>query len=370
MTTLIENLRGTRTTSFRFDVLDHAENYLYGLRDVQVGGSIRFDASASVRAGGQITVSDLQDPDVDWLNVRIRPWIIVNGIETPLGVYLCSVPTEQWEDEGRVWAVDMFEKTTILDQDIPEDPETGDPWHYSALVDTNLMEHVVTIINETGEPTPAIIDELGGTVPNYMYWDIGTTRLKIINDLLVAGGFLPLWCDGQGQFRVTPYVSPVDRPPVYDVMEPLGDGINSVTAPDWKRTLDWYAIPNRWVAYAPGDEQVPPGTPGNGRVGVATNENPLDPLSFVNRGRWVTVTETDVDAVNLDLYAQQKLDRARAVYGTFDITHAFLPELTLNSTIRFVNAEANLDVLCVVLETEIPLDPLALCRTTLMEVPL
>lgn len=364
------SLTGSRETEFRFEVLDSNENYLYDLTAVEIsGGSLTYDAFASVRSVGRITVEDLQEPDIDWLNVRLRISIIVNGEATLLGVFLCSVPTERWTDEGRSWAIELMDKLSILDQDTPEDPESGEPWHYSVLVDSPLIQEVIDIIQGTGESTPALQPD-DVLTPNYLFWDIGTSRLKIINDLLEMGGYYPLWCDGQGQYRTSPFVRAAERDPVYSTILPLGDGPQSVTDPSWSRTLDWYDIPNRYIAYKSGDEEVPPGQPGTGEVGVATNENPDDPLSYVNRGRWVTRTETGVEATDLNLYAQQKLDFERAVYGEFDIAHAYMPELVPNATVRVVIEEANLDVLCVITKTDIPLDPLSLCRTTLMEVPL
>lgn len=366
-----EPLTGARVTSFRLDVLDHSENVLGYLTSAEVKGSLTWDANAAIKGNGKITVQDVTDPNIRWDQIRLRPWIIQEygdqRVETPLGVFLCSTPIEQWSDAGLSWEVELLDKNSILDQDIPEDPDTGQPWHYSALSGSNLRDHILAVIGETGEDTPAIKPDSQVT-PNYMFWDIGTTRLKIVNDLLQIGGYMPLWTDGMGQFRVTPYVSPKDRSPVYDLLAPLGDGPNSIQVPDWKRELDWYAIPNRYVAYKAGDGSVPPGTPGNGQVGIATNEDPDDPLGFVQRGRWVTVTETEVEASDLNLYAQMQLDRLRSVGAVYSITHAFLPDLRVNSVVRYVHAEADVSTLCLVLTTDVPLDPLGLCQTTMLEI--
>ena len=72
----------------------------------------------------------------------------------------------------------------------------------------------------------------------------------------------------------------------------------------------------------------------------------------------------------LQAYADRKLAAASGVASKIEVEHAFLPELLINSSVRFdyTQDDVNLSMLCTVQNTKIPLDPTALCRSTLREV--
>ena len=69
-------------------------------------------------------------------------------------------------------------------------------------------------------------------------------------------------------------------------------------------------------------------------------------------------------------YADRKLAAAGAS-SKIDVHHAYLPDLLINSTVRFRYdhpGQGALDMLCTVSNTEVALDPVALCRSMLREV--
>src|SRR5690606_16160208 len=106
---------------------------------------------------------------------------------------------------------------------------------------------------------------------------------------------------------------------------------------------------------------------------VATNTDPESPFSYPSRGRWITQIESDVDAVSqsaLDLITRRKLADATAVTSKLELTHLFLPDLLINTTIRARNDRAGIDQLCTVTNTSVSFDPLGTCSTKLQEVPL
>ena len=110
-------LGGPRASAYRFDLLDNNENLIGELGGVEpTGGSVKWNANASVKSGGQISVVDVGG-NIDWLNVRLRPTASVSAanvdggdVEAPLGVYLPVAPVEDWGPTGRVWEVELLDK--------------------------------------------------------------------------------------------------------------------------------------------------------------------------------------------------------------------------------------------------------------------
>lgn len=359
-------LTGARVTGFRFDLLTNNEEDLGTLDGVE-DGELEWTAFTAIKGGGSLQVTDRGSP-VDWLNVRVRPVVLLSsvGAEEPeehgLGVYLAAAPVEEWDALGLSRKVELLDKLSVLDGDIVTD-SNGDPVTFVAPIGANVIATVVDLIEGAGESAAAI--EPGSKVlAASMTWDVGTSVLQIINELLEAAGYASLWSDGWGQFQVTPYVAPADRPPVYEALSPFTPGDTSVMAPEWQRDRDIYSIPNRYVAISQGsgDEEA--------LVAVATNEDPTSPFSYQARGRWVTRVVTGVEATSqADLLARAKMGLAQAssVTSGISIEHLYLPDLILNSTVRFTNPQAGLDFLCYVTKTSITFDPTALCKSEIRE---
>jgi hypothetical protein len=361
-----EVLSGSRSTEYVFDLMDHTEQLIGSLTNVS-GGSIEWTSGTAIKAGGSITVTDLGQ-QIDWLNVRIRPRCLVSSvgteepIETGLGVYLAAAPVEDWDETGRVWSVELLDKLSLLDGDIVTDLN-GDPVTYVAPVGANVIQIVVDLIEGIGETAPAIVPDTK-VLANSMTWDVGTSILQIINDLLEAAGYASLWTDGWGQFRAEPYVSPANRTPVYEALNPFSKGDGSLMGPKWRNDKDIYGIPNRYVAISQGsgDEES--------LVAVATNEDPSSPFSYQARGRWVTRVVTGVEATSqedLEARALMGLSQASSVTAGISLEHVFLPDLLINRTVKFTNPDAGLDLLCYVTKTSVEFDPTALCKTEIRE---
>src|SRR5699024_6814429 len=103
---------------------------------------------------------------------------------------------------------------------------------YTAPAGASVVGVVRDLIAEAGESTAAIGDD-SATLTSAMMWEAGTTRLRIINDLLDAAGFFSLWVDHAGQYRVTRYVPPAQRPPMYEAVAPFEAGPSSVMSPEF-----------------------------------------------------------------------------------------------------------------------------------------
>lgn len=364
--TLTDVLTGDRVTRFRFDLLDRSDAKIGELTSV-TGGSVEWTAFTAVKGSGRLQVDD-DGSDVDWLNVRIRPAVILEDVEGDqtweyhVGVFVPAAPVEDWSETGRAWEVELLDKLSILDTDVVTD-ESGNPITYVAPVGSNVIALVRSLIEDMGESTVAIEDD-SKVLANSLVWEVGTARLKVINDLLAAAGYASLWCDGEGQYRCIPYVPPASRTPVYQTLAPFTEGERSVLSPRFRNDRDIYSVPNRYVCVGQGDSE------NEALVGVATNENYDSPFSYQNRGRWITKTVTGVEATtqeDLDTRALQHLSQDTSVTSGLAIQHPFLPLLAINETIRFNVPTAGLDLLCYATKTNVPFDATALCQTEIRE---
>lgn len=359
-----------RITEWRFDVLDSDENRIGELGGAQVGGQVDWIQNAAVKGGGQMSVQDVGQ-EIDWLNVRIQPIVTLTElgpdplvVEHSVGIFLPSAPVESWNELGRSWDVELHDKCSILDQDIWVD-EDGLPTTYVAFAGENVIDLVRSLIAETGESSPALVDDPAAVLTSTLTWDVGTTRLQIVNDLLGAIGYFSLWVDGLGQFQASPYVEPAARAPRFSVMAPFEVGPTSLWTPEWTNDRDIYAIPNRFVAISQGDGET------EALVASATNEDPASAYSYPSRGRWITQVDTDVEVASqaaLETYAAMRLSQATSVTSTLTIRHAYLPGLQPNDVVRIVNEEAGLELLAVTRRTEAAFDELATVTSTFAQV--
>jgi hypothetical protein len=364
-------LEAQRVTEFRFEMLSTDEAALGNMRGVQPGGGVEWKANAAIKGGGSMSVLDVGQ-GIDWLNTRIRPWAILTGtnadgstLEVPCGVYIPTAPVEDWTEGGRSWNVELLDKNSILDQDVVTD-EDNIPVTFTLPTGTIALEAVVNLITGAGESAAAIgVGDATESLNNPMTWDVGTSRLKIINDVLSAAGYFSLWVDGYGQYRATQYIVPSQRQPVYETNTPFSRGDNSLMDPSWTRDNDIYSVPNRYVAIGQGDGVT------EAPVAIATNEDPLSPFSYQARGRWITHVVSGVEATSVSelvTRARMGLAQMSAVTSGFSVAHMFLPDIMVNSVVRFTNDLAELDVYCSVSSTSIPFDPAALCKSVLQEV--
>ena len=347
-----EILTGNRATSFRFDLLTSSEAPKGTLSGVS-GGSVDWTANASIKGGGSLSVADAGQA-VDWLNDRVRPVILVDGLdEIALGVFIFSEAPETWSDTGRTWAAALLDKTAILDQDAVDAT-------YVLDAGTVITDAIATLITSTGETNTAITPS-AATLAGALVWDPGTTKLRIVNDLLNVAGYFSLYTDGNGQFRAEPYVKPASRPIRWEFL----DGDTAIYSPDFTKDVDLFSIPNKFIAVGQGDGTTAALT------STATNDDASSPYSTVSRGRTITTVETGVEAADqttLDNYAARRLIELTSPTSSVDVSHAFVPGMAVNNVVRLRSVPAGVDARHVVTKTKVSFDPTALATSTLQEV--
>ena len=348
----MSTLTANRTTTIRVELLTAVEAPAGTLDGVR-GGSVVYTSAKSVHGSASLTVAD-NGQSVDWLTARIRPVVTIAGYgDTALGVFLAAEAPESWGDTGRVWAIKLLDKCTILDQDAVDEA-------YALAAGAVVTDEVVTLIESTGETNIAVTPS-SATLVNPLVWPAGTTKLQIVNDLLSTINYFSLFCNGDGQFRGEPYVKPASRPVVWSFL----DGSDCIYLPGLTKDVDLFAIPNKVIAITQGDGDTAALT------STATNTDPASPYSTVSRGRTITYVVAGVEAADqatLDDFAERRLIELTTPTASIEIQHAFVPDLAFNRAVQFRRTPAGIDARHVVSKTEISLDPTALAKSTLTEV--
>lgn len=362
-------LAGAVVSSYQVDVLDPSGAYLGALQGVSPGGSVTWSSTSAVHGSGSLTVLDIGQ-GVDWLNVLLRPTLTTtspDGVSAqyPLGVWIPAAPTETWTDAGRSWAISLTDTLGYLDRQMATGPN-GAPITYGVASGANVIDAVVQLIQDAGLSATGIVPG-SEALTTAMAWPVGTTRLKVINDLLSAAGYFSLRADRAGLYRADPWVQPSQRTPVYASVNPFTDGESSLMAPDFTRDANIYDVPNRAFGFTTGN-----GTSA-GLSSVQVNVNPNSPYSYAARGnKWFDLVNTNLQATSqaaLDSQTLSLLSQATSVVSTFNVSHLFLPALGMNQAAN-IQTSANyggFEMLCYCTQLTVPLDPSKLCTSTLVE---
>lgn len=370
-------LYGDRTTSYRWEVLTHSAgvDHLIGILDGVSEGALTWNQNAAVKGGGKARVVDLETAQAGMLkisdlqleSVRVRPVCLVEGLpENPLGVFLVSAAAEAWDDTGRVWAIELLDRCTVPSQDKVEQS-------YSVAAGTLILAEVKAILLTCGE---AVVIDAASTkaTSTGMVWDPGTSKLKIINDLLDVAGYNSLWMDGYGNFQMTPRVLPADRSIIYEglgIPRKLVDGEQSIHRSAWDMDRDSFEVPNKVIAI-----QAATGTDTTAIIGTWTNTDPASPYSYPSRGRWIPHTLEGVECpagtgaeilAFLEARARATLIQMSAVQATAKVEHLPIP-VRVSDVLQFAHSAAGVDGRYVITHIQLDTNPLGMMKSTLQEV--
>lgn len=313
------SLHSARRPSWRYTLLDAEDRPLGRLLGVSGG---RCEVVAASRLGGsaQLTIDD-RGQTIDWMSHRVQIIYdpgIAGADPWPVGVFLFTSPSTVRRDDRVTHSVDLLPKMVVPDEDTVEE-------RFSLAAGTPIIATVVALLESTGE-TQIAATTSPATLTSGMVWEAGESKLTIINNLLDAAGYWALWCDGSGQYRVEPYVPPLERPLSWR----FAAGEAAIHEPGWSREQDLANVPNRYVVTGSGSDDTP------ALSAVATNEDPESPYSYQARGRWITRTETGAEGSQavLNLLAQRRLTDAMGPVAKLSVTHAVLP-LDPNALVEF-----------------------------------
>lgn len=296
-----------RTIDFDYHVLRNNAFYGFLHAPMDRGNYIRMDDSGEIKMSLSGTFSpfvtdvDGNPVEADFLSDEIRPMLIIDGMEHALGVYgvAKAVPAEyngvqrfQVEAFDRCWKVrDHYAETQVY---------FAAGTNYVTAIEGLLIEAGITVIMAT--PTEAGLTEA-------REWEIGTSYLTIINQLLGEINYNQLWFTTDGNAVLEPASVPTAENiehTMSDLPEEMLDGAVKIDRmlPSITRETDVYSAPNVFLCVCSNPDKS------GAMVAKAENTNPQSPLSIPRRGRRIMKMER-VDNIASQAELQAYADRMR-----------------------------------------------------------
>ncbi len=298
-----------REVKFEFDLLDKNEKKIGAVDNVN--GSISFTSTAEMKGAARFTIIDKKE--IDFLSERLQPYLCLKIGTTWLkwaqGIYLLSSPNRTEQDGGIYRDIDAYDKSLILKEDKVDN-------RYFIAKDTLYIDAIRSLILSSGI-TKISIQDSDLTLSIDKEYEIGTSKLTILNDLLNSINYNSIWFDEKGFCMVRKYINPMDR--AYEFTYRTDE--KSIILPGSIETLDAFAIPNKFVRYVQNPEA-------DYLISAFVNDKASNKLSTVSRGRVVTDIQavTDIpDQATLDEYVKRIATEKSQVFGGIQFKSMVMP---------------------------------------------
>jgi hypothetical protein len=301
-----------RMVRFRYDLLDRTEKKKSELKSVMSGQISMESLAVSIKKTAIFVIKETGE--IDWLNDRIQPFCglrMPDGgwAEWPLGVFLLSSPSRQDRNNGIIRNVEAYDGLQIL------------------LDDKFIERHTIDEGTKYIEAINAILVSAGITKINIAYteaklritkeFEIGTEKLRAVNELLQEINYTSLWVNENGYYISQPYSIPALRPIEYtyktDSLSVIKNGL--------LETVDYFNVPNHFIVVSSNAESDP-------LTSVYINNNPESPISTVSLQR-SRVYKTEIDDIadqkSLDEYTKRIAYEASQVFGYVAFRTSIMP---------------------------------------------
>ena len=296
-----------RTVSFKYELLSSDDVYIKDLSTV-TRCVVRYSSLTQLKSSAEISMRE--DNSINYLTDRIRPVCIISKgertMEFPLGIFLISSPNRDINNRFITREMQLYSKLYIYKGDMVDT-------RYTLVKGTNVIAEVKRLLN-TFKITIPDSDYVTSTNRE---WEIGTSKLEIINDLLDTANYTSLRVSVDGYYVADPYILPSDR----EIDIEYVDDIKSVLSPNMTDELDLFNVPNKFIGFTNNPDSEP-------LRSVYTNDNPGSVTSTVNVGI-IKATQVEVtDAVSqgvLDERVKRSAYNASQVYSHIDFKTAIMP---------------------------------------------
>lgn len=279
----------------------------YGELYAKGAPTLRMQSSGEIKMSLQGTffpiARDFQgnEVEVDWLADEIKPVLITDGTESPLGVLMPAqvVPKESKGEE--TLEIQAFDRCwRVRDNKVEGALYLSAGTAYLDAVEQLLTSSGIATIIKT--PSEAVFTE------DRQDWETGTSYLQAVNDLLKEINYKQLWFNASGFAILEPASNPTAEniQHVFTNLKTDPRNRKEVEAirvlPQLSRKTDIYQAPNVFLCICSNADKDA------GMKATAENNNPQSPLSIIRRGRRI-VKEVKVDNIESQAALQAYADR-------------------------------------------------------------
>lgn len=314
-----------RTLDFRVDVLRSGIPYTQ-LRYSEPP-SVFCDSSADICMSFKGTF--LRSDAVNYVTDELRPVVILDGTEYPVGVYVITTRRESCGASGVMRdEIEAYDRTIRLSW---AKLEARDYWEAGSSYDEIISHYLIAagITRASSVPSGQVLQSARED------WDIGTSYLTIVNTLLEEINYDPIWFDATGVAHIEPYAVPSVAK--IDHTYRQGD-VTSLLAPDVEREVDLYDKPNVFIAVLTNPEYPEPLTC------TAVNDTPASKLSTISRGMRIPrvyKVSNIASATELQAYVDRLRDDSMISSESVSITTAIHPGHGVGDTVALIHDAAS-----------------------------
>lgn len=205
---------GQRTESFIFRAIDGGSGAVLGEVHPSRGSTVTIDQAAGAVITRALTIEFDEDESasVNPLSTRIEPFMLIGGVEWPLGHYLFTDPvrqdyaaydTEAGEGVRSLMSSPLADRMAILDTELE---------HAFTADDAAASDVLRALI--AGLPFTAEIDDSASVIANT--WAAGTTRIAVAGTVAELGGYLAPWFNHAGVLQARRRFEPALAIPDFD----------------------------------------------------------------------------------------------------------------------------------------------------------
>lgn len=304
---------GQRAATYRFDIVDSVTGYRRTINPKKDSvPTLTHDTTRTIKR--QIMGLALGVADTALFNSitsRLEVWMILADQSYPLGRYLPNSQIFFESTAGEQSNVTFYDEGFIVDQEFTEGfGSLG--FASTELVQVTLTRCLTGLpITFTVEPSP-----FSATLS----WNSGTRRGYAVEQMAIAGDWLPPWFDNNSIMRFIRSFDPATAVPTFDL-----DSGNKVFRERVIRSSDLITAPNRFMVVSNGSSSI-----GAGSLPVVGVYNVPDsaPHSALNRGFVIQQTvnrqldfKPQAQAVANNLGQQQIIYESVELYTAPDPRH-------------------------------------------------
>lgn len=281
---------GVRHISTRVDVIRNGARVTELYMQTPATITMIADAQLKTYIRGQFAKNE----QIDLLNDRIRPYLLIDGKEYPLGEYIVSVATSIVTSTGLGVNIEAYDQSLIVMQNRLEDRK-------SFRAGQRYIDIIQRLLVDCGITRVLVDDNSAVLLTDREDWEIGTSYLDIVNELLREINYNDIWFDRDGiarlHRRVAPSAAEIDH--VYNANE------FSIITANASTTLDIYNAPNVFVVTVSNPEYPEP------LRAVSVNSDPASILSTVRRGRRIVAPLERLNNIASQTELQEYADNKR-----------------------------------------------------------
>lgn len=288
--------------------------------EIKTSLAVTFDPVAHDADGAPITV--------DWTRDEIEPVMILDGAAYPLGIYAAAQMDPRDTATDASLTVQAYDRCWRV-----QTTRTETPVYFTA--GTSYITAIERLLTDAGIAT-VLATPSTAVLPEEREWEIATSYLTIVNELLAEINYKQLFFTAEG----AAVLAPVSVPRASAIRHKLTtrrprpwentDERFCTIEPGLGRSTDMFQAPNVFIAVC--------ANPLKGSVLVATavNDNPQSPLSTVRRGRRICqkyMVDNIADQEELQAYADKLRDDSLMRGETLTITTALLPGIGVGDVV-------------------------------------